>query len=97
MKKVVLIILVSIFSSHEVHSQTLYFPDTVWQTKKPSELKLNSALLDSAVQFALRNENKVETDLRIACLKAYAAEPGYRFFGPFKHRGKPAGVIIKNG
>lgn len=75
----------------------LYYPDTVWLTKKPMELKLNAALLDSAVQFAIRNESKVEKDLRIATLKAYAAEPGYKFFGPFKHRGKPAGVIIKNG
>lgn len=75
----------------------LYYPDTVWLTKKPMELKLNAVLLDSAVQFAIRNESKVEKDLRIATLKAYAAEPGYKFFGPFKHRGKPAGVIIKNG
>lgn len=75
----------------------LYYPDTVWLTKKPMELKLNAVLLDSAVQFAIRNESKVEKDLRIATLKAYAAEPGYKFFGPFKHRGKPAGLIIKNG
>lgn len=75
----------------------LYYPDTVWLTKKPMELKLNAALLDSAVLFAIRNESKVEKDLRIANLKAYAAEPGYKFFGPFKHRGKPAGVIIKSG
>lgn len=78
-------------------SAQLYYPDTVWLTKKPIELKLSAALLDSAVQFAIRNENKVEKDLRIANLKAYASEPGYKFFGPFKHRGKPAGLIIKNG
>jgi CubicO group peptidase (beta-lactamase class C family) len=78
-------------------SAQLYYPDTIWLTKKPMELKLNAVLLDSAVQFAIRNESKVEKDLRIATLKAYAAEPGYKFFGPFKHRGKPAGVIIKNG
>lgn len=47
--------------------------------------------------MALPNENKVEYDLRIANLKAYATEPGYQFFGPFKQRGKPAGLIIKNG
>lgn len=80
-----------------VSQSQAYFPDSIWQTKKPSEVRMNAALLDSVVKFAIRNENKVETDLRIACLKAYAAEPGYKFFGPFKHRGKPAGVIIKNG
>ncbi len=80
-----------------VSQSQAYFPDSIWQTKKPSEVRMNAALLDSAVKFAIRNENKVETDLRMACLKAYSAEPGYRFFGPFKHRGKPAGVIIRNG
>lgn len=80
-----------------VSQSQAYFPDSLWQIKKPSEVRMNAALLDSAVKFAMRNDNKVETDLRIACLKSYAAEPGYKFFGPFKHRGKPAGVIIKNG
>ena len=30
-------------------------------------------------------------------MKAYAREPNYKILGPMKHRGKPAGVIIKNG
>lgn len=85
------------FENPAVSQSQAYFPDSIWQTKKPSEVRMNAALLDSAVKFAMSNENKVETDLRIACLKAYAAEPGYQFFGPFKHRGKPAGLIIKNG
>jgi CubicO group peptidase (beta-lactamase class C family) len=89
-------LVVAMCLSGQLSAQT-YYPDSVWQTKKPTELKMNGALLDSAVQFALRNENKADTDLRIACLKAYAAEPDYKFFGPFKHRGKPAGVVIKNG
>lgn len=74
-----------------------YYPDSTWQTRKPSELKMKAQVIDSAIAFTIRNENKVEYDLRIANLKAYAAEPGYKFFGPFKHRGKPAGLIIKNG
>lgn len=35
--------------------------------------------------------------MRIANLKAYANEPSYRMLGPMKERGKPAGLIIKNG
>jgi CubicO group peptidase (beta-lactamase class C family) len=30
-------------------------------------------------------------------MKAFANEPGYKIIGPTKHRGKPAGLIIKNG
>jgi len=77
--------------------QPLYFPDTAWQTKTPQQLGMNKQQLDSAVAFALNNENKVERDLRIANHKAYAREPGYAIIGPMKERGGPAGLIIKNG
>lgn len=97
MKSIRFLFLILFLSLSFYSRAQLYYPDTVWLTKKPMELKLNAVLLDSAVQFAIRNESKVEKDLRIANLKAYASEPGYKFFGPFKHRGKPAGVIIKNG
>jgi CubicO group peptidase (beta-lactamase class C family) len=58
---------------------------------------MNTALIDSAVSFALHNDSKTDYDLRIANLKAYANEPNYRIAGPMKERGKPAGLIIKNG
>ncbi len=83
--------------SGTVFCQKLYYPDNQWQSKGPEELKLNTAFIDSAIQFALRNEVKMETDLRIANMKSYAREPGYRILGPMKDRGRPAGLIIKNG
>ena len=43
-----------------VQAQQPYFPDAVWLVKKPEELKMNKALLDSAVATALKSENKVE-------------------------------------
>lgn len=79
------------------YSQATYYPDTVWQTRNPNDLKINKKLLDSAVSFALANENKVERDLRIANLKAYAREPDYKIIGPLKERGGPAGLVIKKG
>lgn len=84
-------------SLHSGFSQSLYFPDSNWQTKKPSELKMNAALIDSAINFAIRNETKTDYDLRIANMKAYANEPNYRIAGPMRERGKPAGIIVKNG
>jgi hypothetical protein len=74
-----------------------YFPDATWQTKSQESVGLKANWIDSAVQFAQRNEVKIETDLRIANMKAYANEPGYKMIGPMKDRGKPAGMIIKNG
>lgn len=54
-------------------------------------------MLDSAVRFAIRNETKTDYDLRLAVLKAYANEPDYKILGPTRHRGKPAGIILRKG
>ena len=89
--------LVLFLAVHSLCAQGLYYPDTVWQTRKPAEVKMNAALLDSAVRFALANETKTDIDLRVANLKAYAREPEYQILGPTRHRGKPAGIILKNG
>jgi len=84
-----------LFSSAAVCQQ--YFPSLDWQSKKPEEMGLNKKWLDSAVNVALHNENSVDRDLRIAILKSYANEPDFKILGPTKHRGEPAGLIIKNG
>ena len=80
-----------------LHSQSTYYPDTVWQTKKPADQKMNAQLLDSAVNFALNNDSKTNYNLKIANYQAYNNEPGYRIAGPIKDRGKPAGIILRNG
>jgi len=96
MKNKILLLLCCLYFS-SVGAQTTYFPDNTWQVKTAAEMKLNKTLLDSAVNFALNNENKVERDLRIANLKSYAREPDYKIIGPMKERGGAAGVILKNG
>jgi len=86
-----------IFFFQVINGQQFYFPDSTWQTKKPIEVNMNATLLDSVVRFALHNDSKTDYDLRIANLKAYANEPNYRIAGPMRERGKPAGIILKNG
>lgn len=95
MRLSLIIILLSIF--HVTHAQSPYYPDTAWQRKKPSDLKINSSKIDSALKFAAANEIKIDYDLRVANLKSYANEPGYKILGPMRERGKAAGLIIKNG
>jgi CubicO group peptidase (beta-lactamase class C family) len=80
-----------------IQAQQLYYPDSTWQTKKAADLQMNQAVIDSAVRFALSNEVKIDYDMRIANIKSYINEPGYKILGPMKQRGKPAGLIIKNG
>lgn len=91
-----LLLFVSLYS-FTIHAQQAYFPDALWQTKTPEELKINKQLLDSAIALAIRSENKAERDLRIANLKSYSKEPDYKIIGPMKERGAPAGLVIKNG
>ena len=91
------LIIAALFASGAIYCQQPYYPDSIWQTRKSAELKLNSQLIDSAINFAIHNETKTDYDLRIANLRAYANEPGYKIIGPMKERGKPAGVILKNG
>ena len=79
------------------YSQHPYYPTATWITKSPAALGMDQINIDSAVALALRSENKVERDLRIANHKAYAREPGYSILGPMKPRGGPAGLIIKDG
>ena len=79
------------------NAQSTYFPDTAWKVKTPEELNMNKALLDSAVTFAIANENKYDKDLRVAIFKSYVNEPDFKINGPTKERGGPAGLIIKNG
>lgn len=78
-------------------AQEVYYPGTEWQTKTSRQLNIDQRLLDSAVSLTMKSENKVDRDLRIANMKAYANEPGYKIIGPTKQRGGPAGLIIKNG
>lgn len=96
MKKKLLFLFVAL-QGLTVYAQQLYFPDADWQTKKPEEVRMNKVWLDSAISFALKNENKVERDLRIANMNSYTREPGYKIIGPMKERGGPAGLVIKNG
>jgi CubicO group peptidase (beta-lactamase class C family) len=91
------ILFLVVLSNSFLEAKSQYFPDSTWQSKTPSEVKMNAKLIDSAIAFAIQNETKTDYDLRVACLKAYANEPNFRILGPTRDRGKPAGLIIKNG
>jgi CubicO group peptidase (beta-lactamase class C family) len=76
-----------------------YFPERniKWEEKSPKEFKLNTNVLQSAVDFAKENEYSGSRDLRIAILKGFEKEPFHQIQGPTKKRGGPSGMILKNG
>src|SRR5690606_31513252 len=99
MKRICLALVLVVAFVQSATSQSRYFPPagSNWEQKSPSDLGLNPTNLQSAVDFALANNNSVETDLRIAILKASRREQYNRIVGPTRDRGLPAGMIIKDG
>ncbi len=95
MKQCLLFYLLLLVSQVAAFAQ--YFPGRNWETRQPADLRMDAALVDSAVRYALSHEVNMDYDLRVANMKAYAREPGYSIAGPMKPRGKPAGLILKNG
>lgn len=86
-----------LFISFNALCQEKYFPGKVWSEQLPESLGLDNKKLSDAINFAIKNENSVERDLRISILKSFGREPGYRIKGPTKFRGETNGLIIKNG
>ena len=86
-----------LFISFNALCQEEYFPGKVWSEQLPESLGLDNKKLSDAINFAIKNENSVERDLRISILKSFGKEPGYRIKGPTKFRGETNGLIIKNG
>lgn len=75
-----------------------YYPDRgTWETRPAEEMGFNLDSLQSAIDFAEAHEYSGDYDLKIAILKGFAREPYHKLLGPTKDRGKPAGLILKDG
>lgn len=98
MRFTLLLIFTFVFSTYHVDAQN-YFPGTWgdWEKKNPSELGLNSALIDSAIQFAKDNEINNPRSMEENHYSTFGREPFGDGVGPFKDRGPQTGIIIKNG
>ncbi len=90
-------ILILLLLSFSIKDQKPYFPGKIWIEKSPESQGMDSKKISNAIEFAKKNENSVDKDLRISILKSFGQEPGYRIKGPTKKRGEANGLIIKNG
>lgn len=80
-----------------LNAQSDYYPAKTWEVKNPSAFNLNETEILDVVNFAKENEYSGATDLRIAIYEGFKREPFIDILGSTKHRGGPAGLIIKNG
>jgi CubicO group peptidase (beta-lactamase class C family) len=80
-------------------AQTLYVPDRgdAWERRTPEEVGLSAAAVDSAVAFAVANASAAPRDLLAVHERGFGREPHGEAVGPFKARGEPTGLILRNG
>ena len=79
--------------------QSVYFPapGNAWEKRRPAELGLDNARIDSAVAFAQASETRWLKNMAEQLKQNTAREPYPDILGPYKDRGGPAGIILRNG
>lgn len=92
------LILVLLFQFHTTAQESIYFPERhTWEKRAPKDFRIDKKLLDVAIDSIIANEYSGSKDLRLAIIKGFEREPYHSILGPTKHRGGPAGMILKNG
>jgi CubicO group peptidase (beta-lactamase class C family) len=75
-----------------------YFPERFdWQHKKPSDVGMQTALVNEAVQLAIAGETQGPKDMALFLHNSFGKEPNSTIIGPIRDRGGASGLIVKNG
>jgi CubicO group peptidase (beta-lactamase class C family) len=72
-------------------------PGDEWERRAPAQVGMDARLLDEAIAFAKTSETKQPRDLEVAHYQSFGREPFGEGIGPFKPRGDPTGVIVRQG
>ena len=70
---------------------------SAWERKSPEQIGMDAAKIQDAIAFAKERASQAPRDLEEAHYQSFGREPFGNAVGPFKPRGEPTGVIIKNG
>jgi len=75
-----------------------YFPAAdQWERKTPTSLRVDSNLIQQAIQYALTHETKYPRNLMLSQAMQFGKEPFSDPIGPMASRGPAAGVIVYKG
>ena len=76
-----------------------YFPAAGdgWERRTPQQVGLVAAQVQAAVDFAIESGSNAPRDLLEQHLRSFGREPFGEAVAPFKERGEPSGLIIRNG
>ena len=86
-----------VFVAFTINAQQLYFQSKVGGKGHQQSLGFSNEKIVEAIQFAIKNENPVNRNLKEAIISAFGHEPGFEIKGPTKPRKGPNGLIIKDG
>lgn len=80
-------------------AQRPYYPGPggEWARRSPRDVGMDSVRLADAIAFAIQRESRSPRDLEIAHYQSFGREPFGEGIGPFKERGDPTGLVVRNG
>ena len=77
---------------------TPYVPTAAaWEKRTPDQVGMDAAKIQEAIAFAKERASQAPRDLEEAHYQTFGREPFGNAVGPFKPRGEPSGVIVRNG
>ncbi|HEX2168639.1 MAG TPA: serine hydrolase, partial [Longimicrobiales bacterium] len=90
------LLLIAAVERAPLHAQ--YVPPAgEWEQRQPAQVGLGPAAVQAAIAFAIENESSGSRDLAANHTRTFGREPHGEAVGPFRERGDPAGIIIRNG
>ena len=74
-----------------------YAPGRDWETRTPAQVGMDAEAVAAAIEVALSSETSTDRDQELSQSRSFGREPLGFGIGPFRVRGGPAGVIVKDG
>ncbi|HET6993836.1 MAG TPA: serine hydrolase, partial [Chitinophagaceae bacterium] len=75
-----------------------YFPPAgSWKKQSPLKSGFDTAKLNAAIRFAIKNESKNPRSMELSQKMSFGKEPFGEAIGLFADRGDPTGLIIHKG
>jgi CubicO group peptidase (beta-lactamase class C family) len=68
-----------------------------WETRIAEQVGMTASSIAAAVELAMASETRVPRDQELSQSTSFGREPMGSGIGPFRVRGGPAGVIVKDG
>jgi CubicO group peptidase (beta-lactamase class C family) len=97
MKNQFLILLLCICFTTNAQIKTYYPTADNWEKKTPSSFRIDSAILNQAINYAIGHETKFPKNLLLSQAMQFGKEPFSDPIGPMASRGPSSGVIVYKG